>query len=251
MIGTFAHSEELGTPTSDNAKTTFQNGKWSGDKIAVPDGDIANLFVVSAKCGDKVGLFLVDADSKGVEVSKAECFDGSRSYANISFKDVDAKIIEDSSSEAIDKLLNQAAVLFAFEQVGGAEASMNMAKEYAMGRYAFGRQIGSFQAIKHKLADMYISLTLARSNCYFGAWALGNDAPELPVAAATARVSATKAFYECSKENIQTHGGMGATWEFDCHLFYRRARLLSANIGGQSLWKDKLVSSIERSNLPQ
>ena len=251
MIGTFAHSEELGTPTSDNAKTTFQNGKLSGDKIAVPDGDIANLFVVSAKCGDKVGLFLVDADSKGVEVSKAECFDGSRSYANISFKDVDAKIIEDSSSEAIDKLLNQAAVLFAFEQVGGAEASMNMAKEYAMGRYAFGRQIGSFQAIKHKLADMYISLTLARSNCYFGAWALGNDAPELPVAAATARVSATKAFYECSKENIQTHGGMGATWEFDCHLFYRRARLLSANIGGQSLWKDKLVSSIERSNLPQ
>ena len=128
---------------------------------------------------------------------------------------------------------------------------MNMAKEYAMGRYAFGRQIGSFQAIKHKLADMYISLTLARSNCYFGAWALGNDAPELPVAAATARVSATKAFYECSKENIQTHGGMGATWEFDCHLFYRRARLLSANIGGQGLWKDKLVSSIERSNLPQ
>ena len=64
-------------------------------------------------------------------------------------------------------------------------------------------------------------------------------------------LSATKAFYECSKENIQTHGGMGATWEFDCHLFYRRARLLSANIGGQSLWKDKLVSSIERSNLPQ
>ena len=98
MIGTFAHSEELGTPTSDNAKTTFQNGKLSGDKIAVPDGDIANLFVVSAKCGDKVGLFLVDADSKGVEVSKAECFDGSRSYANISFKDVDAKIIEDSLS---------------------------------------------------------------------------------------------------------------------------------------------------------
>ena len=147
MIGTFAHSEELGTPTSDNAKTTFQNGKLSGEKIAVPDGDIANLFVVSAKSGDKVGLFLVDADSKGVEVSKAECFDGSRSYANISFKDADAKIIEDSSSEAIDKLLNQAAVLFAFEQVGGAEASMNMAKEYAMGRYAFGRQIGSFQEI--------------------------------------------------------------------------------------------------------
>ena len=127
---------------------------------------------------------------------------------------------------------------------------MNQAKDYAMGRYAFGRAIASFQAIKHKVADMYISLQLARSNCYYGAWALSNDAPELPTAAATARVSATKAFYECSKENIQTHGGMGATWEFDCHLFYRRARLLSSNIGSQGIWKDKLITSLEKSNSP-
>ena len=117
-----------------------------------------------------------------------------------------------------------------------------------MGRYAFGRSIASFQAIKHKLADMFIAVELARSNCYYGAWALSTDAPELPTAAATARVSASQAYHECSKENIQTHGGMGFTWEFDCHLYYRRCRQLAANIGSQAVWKDKLISSLERAN---
>ena len=125
---------------------------------------------------------------------------------------------------------------------------MNMAKDYAQGRYAFGRSIASFQAIKHKIADMYISLQLARSNCYFGAWALSNEASELPTAAATARVSATKAFYECSKENIQTHGGNGFTWEYDCHLFYKRSKVLSVNIGSELSWKEKLVSAMEKMN---
>ena len=148
----------------------------------------------------------------------------------------------------LERLLNKAAILFAFEQLGGAEACMNMAKEYALGRFAFGRPIASFQAIKHKIADMFVSVELARSNCYFGAWALNTDATELPTAAATSRVSASEAFYLCSKENIQTHGGMGFTWEFDCHLFYKRCRQLAANIGSQAIWKDKLISSLERAN---
>jgi len=121
-----------------------------------------------------------------------------------------------------------------------------MAREYAMGRYAFGRSIASFQAIKHKLADMYIAATLARSNCYYGAWALSTDAPDLTLAAATARVSATQAYNECAAENIQTHGGMGFTWEFDCHMYYRRARALSVNLGKQTDWEDRLVSALEQ-----
>ena len=83
--------------------------------------------------------------------------------------------------------------------------------------------IGSFQAVKHMLADMYVSATLARSNCYYGAWALSTNASELPEAAAAARISATQAFQHCAKNNIQVHGGMGFTWEFDCHMYYRRA----------------------------
>jgi alkylation response protein AidB-like acyl-CoA dehydrogenase len=119
---------------------------------------------------------------------------------------------------------------------------------YAKDRYAFGRQIGSFQAIKHMLADMYVATELARSNCYYGAWALSTDAAELPEAAATARVSATEASQLTGKNVIQVHGGMGFTWEFDCHLYYRRAKLLATAIGGQKRWKNLLVSRLEARN---
>ena len=114
----------------------------------------------------------------------------------------------------------------AFEQVGGADTCLAMAKDYAVSRYAFGRPIGSYQAIKHKLADMYVNTELARSNAYFGAWALSTNARELPLAAAAARVSATQAFDYAAKESTQTHGGIGYTWEMDCHLFYKRSREL-------------------------
>src|SRR5512138_1604203 len=107
-----------------------------------------------------------------------------------------------------------------------------MGRDYALDRIAFGRPIGSFQAIKHMLADMYVSATLARSNAYYGAWALSTGATELPHAAATARVSATQAFQHCAKTNIQVHGGAGFTWEFDCHLLYRRSQLLAVALGG-------------------
>ena len=123
-----------------------------------------------------------------------------------------------------------------------------MARDYALQRTAFGRPIGSFQAIKHKLADVYIATELARSNAYYGAWALSANAPDLATAAAAARVSATKAFGLASQENIQTHGGMGFTWEFDCHLYYRRAKHLALVVGAAGYWKDRLVSSIERRN---
>ena len=112
-----------------------------------------------------------------------------------------------------------------------------------MGRYAFGRPIASYQAIKHKLADMYVKNTLARGNAYYGAWALNTDAEELPLAAATARVGSTQAYYYASKENIQTHGGMGFTWEFDCQFFYRRSKVLALEIGSESLWQDKLIDA--------
>ena len=135
-------------------------------------------------------------------------------------------------------------MLTAFEQLGGAERAMEMARDYALERYAFGRPIGSFPAIKHKLADMYVAVTLARSNCYYGAWALAGDAIELPEAAAAARVSATQAAQLCVKENIQVHGGMGFTWEFDCHLYYRRAHLLALTLGGLTHWQDRLITEL-------
>ncbi len=145
-------------------------------------------------------------------------------------------------------MLDRAAILFAFEQVGGADACLQMARDYALERFAFGRPIGSFQAIKHKLADMYVALELARSNAYYGAWALGADATDLALAAATARVSATEAFHLASKENIQTHGGIGFTWAVDCHLFYRRSKQLGLAIGSPPFWKERLVDLLETRN---
>jgi alkylation response protein AidB-like acyl-CoA dehydrogenase len=119
-----------------------------------------------------------------------------------------------------------------------------MGRDQALERMAFGRQIGSFQAIKHMLADMYVEATLARSNAYYGAWALLAGAPELPRAAAAARVSATRAYQLCARNNIQVHGGMGFTWEADCHLHYRRSNLLAITLGGLAHWEDRLVSRL-------
>jgi len=246
-IGAFAHTESNTSPTESNIACSFSDGSLSGTKIAVVDGDIAGFYIVTAKNDSSVGLYLVDASSDGVSITAQPTLDPSRSHAAITFSQAKATELKSDWSDVLN-LLDRAAVLFSFEQLGGAEACMDMAKEYAMGRYAFGRSIASFQAIKHKLADMFIAVELARSNCYYGAWALSTDAPELPTAAATCRVSASQAYHECSKENIQTHGGMGFTWEFDCHLYYRRCRQLAANIGSQAIWKDKLISSLERAN---
>jgi acyl-CoA dehydrogenase len=197
-------------------------------------------------------LALVDLAAAGVSRGSLETIDPTRSHARITFNAASAEMLgTPGEGEALlRRVQDRAAVLFAFEQVGGAQKSLQMARDYALERYAFGRPIGSFQAIKHKLADVYVATELARSNAYYGAWALACNAPELPVAAATARVSASDAFFLAAKENIQVHGGMGYTWEFDCHLYYRRAKLLSLALGSTRSWKDRLITQLETANAP-
>ena len=251
LVGTIAVSEGTRAATATNLATTATGGAVNGTKIPVPDGDVADFAIVIAKDANGAGsLYIVDLTGAGVQREAVKTLDPTRSHARVVFDGAAGEVLGTAGQgwDMLEKLFDRAAVLFAWEQVGGAEAALHMARDYAMGRFAFGRPIASFQAIKHKLADMYVAHTLARSNCYYGAWALSTDAPELPVAAATARVSATEAFHECSKENIQTHGGMGFTWEFDCHLYYRRSKLLSVNLGALPRWKDKLVSRLEQSN---
>ena len=247
LIGTFAIAEGRGAPQPDKLTTVIADGKISGEKLPVPDGDIADFAVVLVKDGAGSSLCLTDLSAAGVERTAVETMDPTRSQAKLSFSGAAAEPLGESGQgwENTRRLFDRAAVLFAFEQVGGAQATLEMAKEYAMERYAFGRPIASFQAIKHKLANMYITSTLAHSNCYYGAWALSTDAPELPLAAATARVSATEAYDECSKENIQTHGGMGFTWEFNCHLYFRRAKALAVNLGALTGWQDRLVTALQ------
>ncbi len=247
-IGCAAIAEVPGQVTAKKINAAVNGGKLSGRKITVADGDVADVSVVLAKSAKGHSFYLVDLNDNSVSRSRAETIDPSRSHADIAFENAPAELLgkEGDAMAMLEHLLDRAAVLTAFEQVGGAEAALNMARDYALERYAFGRPIGGYQAIKHKLAKMYVALQLARSNAYYGAWALSTEAPELPVAAATARVSATQAYRECTEENIQIHGGMGFTWEFDCHLYYRRSKLLSVNLGSGTVWKDRLISRVKQ-----
>ena len=251
VIGTLAIAETNSAPSKDNISVALKDGKLSGTKIAVPDAEVATHAVVVAKNGDNVSLCVVDLNSDDVDITVQRNIDESRGYYSVSFNGANAEIIGDEESgwSNLEKIMDHAAVLFSFEQIGGAQASLDMANKYAKERYAFGRPIGSFQSMKHKLADMYVALTLAKSNSFYGAWALSSNAAELPTAAATARVSATKAFQLCSQENIQTHGGNGFTWEYDCHMFYKRSKVLSLNLGSLPSWREKLIKSLEQANI--
>ena len=128
--------------------------------------------------------------------------------------------------------------------VGSASRALDLTHQYPLERYAFGRPIGSFQAVKHTLADRWCDIEIARSNSYYGAWALEHDNAELPIAACLARVAASEAFDQMGVDMIQLHGGVGFTWEFDCHMFYRRAKVLSTALGNTASWKHKLVDRV-------
>jgi acyl-CoA dehydrogenase len=248
-IGTFAMAERAGTSEPGKLTASATNGRLTGTKLAVPDGDIANFAVVAVNGGSGAWLHLVDLKDTGVTRETVATFDPTRSHGRIEFSAAPAEPLPGSiGPDAVRMLLDYAAVPMAFEQVGGAQAALDMANAYAKERFAFGRPIGSFQGIKHKLADMYIQVELARSNAYYGAWAVHTSASELPIAAAVARIAACEAGWFVTKENIQTHGGMGFTWQMDCHLYYRRAKLLSLALGGSREWKQRLVSRLRARN---
>ncbi|MFV3073445.1 acyl-CoA dehydrogenase family protein [Niveispirillum fermenti] len=246
VAGTFALAEGAGEPAAGTIRARVAAGRLSGMKVPVHDAAAAGLLLVAARDVEgEVGLFLVAGDAPGIRRTPLRTLDIARDAARLDFQDVPAEPLPGAAGwPAIARLLDRAAVPLAFEQVGGARAALEMAVAYAMDRFAFGRPIASLQAIKHKLADIYVAVELARSNAYFGAWALDRDAPELPRAAAAARLAAIDAYQLAARENIQTHGGMGFTWEADCHLHYRRAALLSGIIGGARHWRDRLFDQL-------
>jgi alkylation response protein AidB-like acyl-CoA dehydrogenase len=254
-IGTLALFEGKGNPSPKTIKLAASGGTLNGVKKPVPDGAIADFAVVAARTGSTgrdsdISLFLVDLKGGGVDVKELTNIDPTRGQAELTFANAKAEALGTTGEgwSILSQVLDRAAVLIAFEQVGGADRALEMGRDYALDRIAFGRPIGSFQAVKHMLADMYVSATLARSNCYYGAWALSTNASELPEAAAAARISATQAFQHCAKNNIQVHGGMGFTWEFDCHMYYRRANAVALGLGSLSYWEDALIERMRQKN---
>jgi alkylation response protein AidB-like acyl-CoA dehydrogenase len=254
-IGTLALAERPGALSPQSIRLTATGGRLNGVKRAVPDGLEADFAIVAARTGEtarSISLFLVNLHGGGVSRAETATIDPSRGHANLTFEDAAAEPLGPARAgwALIETILDRAAVLTAFEQTGGADRALEMARDYALARHAFGRPIGAFQAIKHMLADMYVAATLARSNAYYGAWALSSVAAELPLAAAAARLSATSAFQLCARNNIQTHGGMGFTWAFDCHLYYRRSALLALSLGAAPYWENRLISHMRGQAAP-
>jgi acyl-CoA dehydrogenase len=251
ILGTWAAAEGAGESIAERIQTLFVSGYLFGAKMPVLDGAVAQVCLVLAK-GSVRGLELVlcDLGSPGVKIERIGTIDPSRPASKIAFSSAPADLlgeVEDATA-AYREILNCAAVLLAFEQVGAAERALSMSRDYALERYAFGRAIGANQAIKHKLVDVYTKVEIARAHAYYGAWAVTNGTAQLPLAAAGARAAANAAFLFAAQENIQTHGGIGFTWESDCQLFYRRARLHATVLGSSDAWKEQIVRMLETSN---
>ncbi len=136
----------------------------------------------------------------------------------------------------------------AFEALGTATAAMDMAVAYAKERVAFGQKIGRYQGVKHKCADMFIKLELARAHALHAVGLIDGGGAELRQAASAARVASLDALAFCAEENVQIHGGIGFTWDSDCQFYYRRHRALVAALGSRSFWAERLVRSLEQRN---
>ena len=246
-ILTFAFAEGAGQNGAAGSEAHFDGSTLTGTKVPVLDGASAHAAIVVARHDDALSWVIVDLEGDGVHRETLESFDPSRPLARIKFDRAPATLLGTAGAgqAMTERLLDRAAVLLAFEQIGSAARAFEITREYTLQRYAFGRPIASFQALKHRLADLWCAIELARSNCYYGAWALSHDNPELGIAACLARVSASEAFDQVARDMIQMHGGVGYTWEYDCHLFYRRSKLLSSVLGTTSSWKEKLVQRIE------
>ncbi len=221
----------------------------TGTKMYVVDGHTAHSLVVAARTPSGVSLFVVDGEASGVTRSRLETMDMTRKQARVTFEGVrvpNSSMIgtEGSGWETLTKVTDLASVALAAECVGGAQRCLDMSVEYAKVRVQFGRPIGSFQAVKHKCADMLVQLESARSAAYYAGWAASEDNDELGVVAPLAKSYCSEAYFFCASENIQIHGGIGFTWEHDAHLYFKRAKtselLLGTPAHHRSLLADRL-----------
>lgn len=217
--------------------------KINGSSAPLAYGAQADFAILPVRHAEEPALALVNLQQ--AESTPLTSFDPTVPFARLRLEEQPATLLcrGEQARRIMSRVVDQAAVLTAFEQLGGAEHALQIARDYALERHTFGRPIGSYQAIKHKLADMAVKVELARSNAYYGAWALqaGSD-EQLAAASALARISASEAYAYAAEECLHLHGGIGYTWEADCHFFYKRARLLAVNLGSSEAWIDRLLS---------
>lgn len=248
---------------------TEPNGKWdaagitleatpdgdgatlNGTKMFVLDGHIANLIVVAARAAgttgeDGISFYTVDGDAAGLTRTALATMDQTRKQAKLEFSGVKATPLGTSGAgwAALSKTLDQASVGLCNEMVGGAQYVLDESVQYAKDRVQFGRPIGSFQAIKHKCADMLLETESAKSAAYYAAWSAAEDNDELPVVASLAKAYCSDAYFHSAAENIQIHGGIGFTWEHDAHLYFKRAKSSEILFGDATYHRELLAQRI-------
>ena len=249
-IGTTAWVEDSGqwdvAGVSMQATPSGDGYLLTGRKNFVTDGHIADLILVAARTQAGLSLFAVTADAPGLSRSALPTLDPTRRLAGLDLASVPARLVgADGGAEAgLVTALQLASAALAAEQIGGADQCLTMSVGYAKERVQFGRPIGSYQAVKHKLADMHIEIELAKSAVRHAAWLADHQASELPAAASLAKAYASEAYWHAAVETIQTHGGIGFTWEHDAHLYYKRAKTSQVLLGDPTYHRELLARHI-------
>lgn len=252
VVGTLAVVEADGAWRTDGFATTAREdgGSWvlTGEKTLVPEGSSADLLLVAASTPAGPALFAVDAGAAGLSAGALRTLDITRPISRVALSETPAVLVGDlgAAPQILADVLVRASVALAAEQVGAARACLEMAVVYAKEREQFGRAIGSFQAVKHKLADMLARVTLADAAATEALRAADglDDAPPAAVAAAVAHSVCSEAFMYVAAENIQVHGGIGFTWEHPAHLYYRRAKADQLMFGGPAVYHERLLATL-------
>jgi alkylation response protein AidB-like acyl-CoA dehydrogenase len=249
-IGTLAITEDNGRWDFEGIATqaTESKGSWTldGHKSYVIDGHLANLILVVARTPAGLSLFAVEGDASGLTRTSLPTMDQTRKQARLVFESTPARLVgnDGEAADGLTKTLDLAAVALAAEQVGGAQHCLDSSVDYAKNRIQFGRPIGSFQAIKHKCADMLLEVESAKSAAYYAGWAAAEDSDELPVVASLAKSYCSEAYFHAAAENIQIHGGIGFTWEHDAHLYFKRAKSSELLFGDPAYHRELLAQRI-------
>nr|WP_110916880.1 acyl-CoA dehydrogenase family protein [Mycolicibacterium peregrinum] len=243
----FAVSDRAGVfdPTAVNM-TVAEDGTLTGTVERVVDGDAADTLLVAAAGSGGVGLYVVDASDAGVQRTPLTTLDLTRPQATIVLTAAPAQLVAgpDEADRVITHAFQVAATLLAAEQIGAAQHLLDLSVEYAKSRLQFGRQIGSFQAVKHRLADDLVDLEHARSATYHAAWALTDGTDDPALAASIAQATASAAFAKIAADTIQVHGGIGFTWEHQAHLYFKRATTDAALLGSAEAHRSRVADLV-------
>jgi len=227
----------------------------TGRFAAVLDGHHADLLVVAARApgsagAEGVSLFALDADAFARDAGAARrplpTLDRTRRLAEVTLDRVRvaaARLLgeEGGAGPALERTLDRARAALAAEQVGGAQRCLDLAVAYAKSRVQFGRPIGAFQAIKHRLAEMMVRVEAARSAAYWAACVAAQGGAELPEVASLAKATSAESFFHCAAECLQVHGGVGFTWEYDVHLYLKRARAGEGFLGEPAWHRERIA----------